>query len=355
MDLRYEVVIVGAGPAGCLAALNAPAGMRVLLIDRRSLPRNVICGGVLKPEVVAQLEPYGMPPSVFREPREIRWRLYDWRSGRVGWFRDDWYHNVDRAGFDAWLLDLARSRKGLDVWPEVCFAGVMAGGTAAVPLNVTVRKDGERVALGAAYLIGADGADSAVRRHLGMPLPCRWIALQQTLRFRGEAVDRFLAFLDDSIDFYGWVIPKGDNLLVGAGFDSSSRNIRRRFDDFLGKLEQRHGITGTLVEKTRGRPALRLRSPGDVFAGRGHVLLAGEAAGLICPWSGEGISFAVRSGAMAGAALAAPNPQRAYRKSIRSFMPGLLADLAGRRIMKHPASCRVAATIAPWANYRRVP
>lgn len=351
MELRYDVVIVGAGPAGCMAALSAPQGMRVLLVDRLRLPRNVICGGVLKREVVKLLEPFGIPDSIYREPRIIAWELRDWRVNRVGGFKDDRYHNVDRKAFDGWLLELARLREGLEIWAEARFVSVRTGDNP--PLSVTVIKDGSRVGIAADYLIGADGAASSVRRYLGAIMPRRWLTLQNTIRSEGTKVDRFLAFLDENIDFYGWVIPKGDELLVGAGFDEVPGSIKSRFDRFLGQLGQRHGIYGTALEKTRGRPAIRLRSPREIFPGRGNILLAGEAAGLLCPWSGEGISYAVSSGLMAAAALSKPDPHRYYRRKLTSLVPRMIVDISGRKLMKHPAGCMIAATIAPWASYRR--
>ncbi|MEK7817759.1 MAG: FAD-dependent monooxygenase [Actinomycetota bacterium] len=297
------------------------------------------------------LEPYGIPEAIYREPKKITWELRDWRSGRIGGFKNEWYQNVDRAAFDMWLLELARSREGLDIWPETMFVSVHTGGGA--PLNVTMMKDGSRVTMDADFLIGADGAASSVRRYLGAAMPKRWLALQKTFRCEGTEVDRFLAFLAEGIDFYGWVIPKGNELLVGAGFNEAPGRVLERFDEFLDDLKERHGIYGTALDKTRGRPAICLRSPNEIFPGSGSILLAGEAAGLLCPWSGEGISYAVSSGQMAAAALSEPDPNRCYRRKLKTFIPRMVADLSGRKIMKHPAACLVAATIAPWASYKR--
>lgn len=351
VDLKYDAVIVGAGPAGCMAALKSPPGMRVLMIDRLGLPRNLICGGVLRPAVVARLSPYEIPESVYRRPKVIEWRLYDWELGRQGGFKNDIYFNVDRSRFDKWLLDMAGSREGVEVWPKTRFVGVQSGNGGS--LGVTVSKDGKKINVEAGFLIGADGAASSVRRFLGRPMPRRWVAVQKTIRSQGATISRFLAFLGGGIDFYGWVVPKDDNLLVGAAYDSAAGNVLSRFEDFCRLLEEKHDIGGVIVDRTRARPAIRLRSLSEICSGKGNILLAGEAAGLLCPWSGEGISYAVASGSMAGEAVGLSGAPGVYRNNLRKFLPRMAVDMAGRKIMKRPHSRIIAASMAPWASLRK--
>lgn len=347
--MAHDLVIVGAGPAGCMAALAAPAGTRILLADRLSLPRNVICGGILKPEVVRMLSGWQLPESIYSRPKTVPWTLYDWQQRRVGGFKDDWYFNADRARFDEWLLEKAAARPGVEVWPQARFirAHAIGGGMAAV-----LSRQGREATVETRRVIGADGAASAVRRWLGARPLKRWLAVQETISADGAAIDRFMAFLGPDIDFYGWVIPKGDRLLAGIAYDGDRGSVISRFEGYRLELMQRHGIAGASLEKPRVRPAARLRSPADICPGKGNTLLAGEAAGLLCPWSGEGISFAVASGILAGRALAAADPLADYARSLRRYRARLLLDLAGRQVMKRPRLRVVAATVAPWAELK---
>jgi flavin-dependent dehydrogenase len=172
--------------------------------------------------------------------------------------------------------------------------------------------------------------------------------VQQELHPRGKPVDRFLAFLDDEIDFYGWVIPKDGRLVVGAGFDGAASDAASRFELFKTRLRDREDIHGEPAGKNRARPAVRLKGPAPIALGNDRVLLAGEAAALICPWSGEGIAYALYSGTAAGAALAAAAPGAAYRKKMLRVLPRMILDITGRKVMKHPRARMAAARL-----YRR--
>jgi flavin-dependent dehydrogenase len=343
--MEFDTVIVGAGPAGCMAVLAAPAGHRILLVDSRRLPREVICGGVLSSWSMRQLSGLGVPPHVFAEPKLLPWLLKDWGLGRTGGVRDDVYHNVDRRRFDQWLLECASARPEIEVWPCTRFLSARAGEGG---LTISLQNGNGFVEVGARRIVGADGSTSAVRRSVAGRGTARWITVQQELHPRGKPVDRFLAFLDDEIDFYGWVIPKDGRLVVGAGFDGAASDAASRFELFKTRLRDREDIHGEPAGKNRARPAVRLKGPAPIALGNDRVLLAGEAAALICPWSGEGIAYALYSGTAAGAALAAAAPGAAYRKKMLRVLPRMILDITGRKVMKHPRARMAAARL-----YRR--
>ncbi len=345
---RYDLVIVGAGPAGCLTALSAPASARMLMIERLRLPRDVICGGIVHADVMKRLEHLEPPRAVFSEPARIRWSLLDWSLEMGGPFTDRQYFNVDRAAFDAWLLERAKALENLDVRESTNFTGME---DRADGIRVQFQQHRRRESVVAGHLVGADGALSSVRKALGVDAPDYWVAIQETVRSQGAAVDRFLAFIGEGIGHYGWFIPKGRDAAVGIGISRSGNSPRETYELFRERLRRRHGIDGASLEKPRSRPVTRLRSAREICPGRGRVLLVGEAAGLICPWSGEGIGHAVRSGCMAGRALAAGNPLRSYRRRLMRLMPGMYFDLFGRKSMKRPWARRLIALGAPGTDF----
>jgi geranylgeranyl diphosphate/geranylgeranyl-bacteriochlorophyllide a reductase len=291
----YDVVIVGAGVAGCAAALNLPPGTRGLLIDRAAAGADRCCG-LLAPDVAALGSLALTLPNDVRtgpEPRIVE--VHDLDSGRRQSYRRD-YMNVDRCRFDSWLLDLATRR--VEVRHQTRLLGFTDEGV--------VLKSGRDVAVvKAAALIGADGAGSRVRRSCfpDQPAPPLMIARQARLPCDHPPATHVVLFASSLTGFYAWAIPKGHDVLVGCGFDSADGS-RERFERVLQWYRAELGLDVAPAEvsgRYLSRPSLRAH----VFPGNDHVLLVGEAAGLVSPSSGEGISFALLSGAAAGRAVVA--------------------------------------------------
>jgi flavin-dependent dehydrogenase len=321
--------------------------MRVMLADRLALPRDVICGGILKQWVLERI-PLALPEDLFSSPREIQWSILDWKLRTASILSDTTYLNVNRAVFDSWLLQGAAARDGVDLWPRTRFLGAetLAGGA----LELWLDHEGGMMRVRCRFLLGCDGARSSVRRWLGAKMPSFWMTAQQTFSSEGRDVDRFLAFVGDEIDYYGWVIPKDGRLLAGLGCHGGRSAARTELRRFLQVLREHHGIHGSPLGRPRARPATRLRSLRELVPGRGNVLLAGEAAGLICPWSGEGMSHAVVSGEAAAESLGCTVPLRRYRRFFRSRIPEALFDLAGYHTMRRSWARRMLAAAVPRAR-----
>ncbi|HET6826891.1 MAG TPA: FAD-dependent monooxygenase, partial [Amnibacterium sp.] len=197
---------------------------------------------------------------------------------------------VDRERFDQALVDAATAA-GAEFRDHVRVRAVEQHAD-----SVAVRTDeGELVA---SVVIGADGASGVSGRHVGVRIARADLGLEVELADVGEDWAR-RAHLDWGKDpgTYGWVFPKDGHLTVGVIERKGRGDATRAYlDRFVAGL----GLAGREVLRSSGH-LTRWRGPGSPVR-RGRVLVVGDAAGLLEPWSREGISFALRSGALAGEA-----------------------------------------------------
>ena len=292
--MQYDLIVVGAGPAGASAAhAAASAGARVLVVDRATFPRYKTCGGgLIGPTLEALPEEFQVPARA-----EIHRATFTLAGGRWADRHSDrrLLRLVDRATFDHALLRVAQS----------------AGAHVAEGVTVTgVKDDGDVVTLqtsqgplSARYVIGADGSASRIARHVGVTAETVDLGLEVELDV-GDQAHRWegRVHLDWGADpgTYAWVFPKGDSLTVGV---IQSRGQAPATRAYLSRFVSDMGLSSLRQLQSSGH-LTRCRSVGSPLS-RGRVLVAGDAAGLLEPWTREGISFAVRSGRYAGQSLSA--------------------------------------------------
>lgn len=285
----WDVLVVGAGPAGSTAARTAAeGGARVLLVDAARFPRYKTCGGGLIGASLRML-PEAALATVERRIDRVTFSL---RGGPPRGVRSTrpFLAMVDRERFDQALVDAA-------VGAGAVFRDhVRVRSIEQRPGEVVVRTDdGE---LRARVLIGADGSSGVTGRHVGVRIARADLGLEVELEDAGPAWERRI-HLDWGRDpgTYGWVFPKDGHLTVGVierkGRGESTRAYLERFVQGLGLQDRR--------ELRSSGHLTRWREPGSPVR-RGAVIVAGDAAGLLEPWSREGISFALRSGPLAGSA-----------------------------------------------------
>ncbi|MDT3400377.1 geranylgeranyl reductase family protein [Streptomyces sp. B1866] len=293
----WDVVVVGAGPAGASAAhAAASAGRRVLLLEKARLPRYKTCGGgIIGPSREAL--PPGFEPPLRDRVHAVTFSL-NGRLTRTRRSRHTLFELVSRPEFDAGLVRAAREA-GAEVRTGVTVTRVEQHGP-AVPDRRTVAvvlADGTAVL--ARAVVGADGSASRIGAHVGVKLAHVDLGLEAEIPVPPSVAEdwagRVLIDWGPIPGSYGWVFPKGDSLTVGViSARGEGTETKRYLDDLIARL----GLAGFEPTVSSGH-LTRCRSD-DSPLSRGRVLVCGDAAGLLEPWTREGISFALRSGRLAG-------------------------------------------------------
>lgn len=328
---NYDVVIVGAGPAGAATAGYLSNKLSVLLIDRNSYPRDKPCGGVLKEDALDFLRGFDIPEDVFLEPKKLDLRYLDWdNDAEVK--QNRYLLNISRSKFDEWILSMTGDT--VDYSDRTEFIDVTKYNDNLV---ITVEKNNIVKEIKCDYLIGASGASSSVRKLITKKVPMNtYIAVQEWVK-NIDGIKDFLYILDREItDFYSWVIPKGKLLLIGSAFSTKSGIYKDRFELLKKKIETIYGVSGPLHKKEAAL-LIKPKSLDEICLGNHNILLVGEEAGLISPTTAEGISFALKSGYNCAKAInKAGNVPETYKNSCIEMIDQIQSKLVKAKVLFDP-------------------
>jgi len=345
-DASFDAVIVGGGPGGATAAYwLARAGRRVLVVDKAKFPREKVCGDGLTPRAVRCLEDMGV------KTEGPEWSRVDGlRIVGAGLTLDlPWpeLHSMPHYGlvrtrldFDAVLLDHARDA-GASVWEETSVESAVAD-RAGVITGVEVARNGDRARVEAPVVIAADGAASRFAMALGgRRLENRPMGVAARAYYRSPRahdLTYFESYLelwrgDDLLPGYGWIFPLPDGTVnVGLGMLSTSQyfqqyDYRRLLEEWVAGLPPEWGFTReNRIGKPRGGPLPMgfNRTP----QARPGLMVVGDAAGVVNPFNGEGIAYAMETARIAAEvaddALTSGDPRalRAYPERLRDVYGG---------------------------------
>jgi flavin-dependent dehydrogenase len=299
--LYYDVLVVGAGPGGCMAARSlSSSGFKVGLVEKEKLPRDKPCGGFISPQAANLLEEaFGViPPTIMDSRKTVRGARFLSEGG------GDY-----ELPFPAPGLSVMRSQLDAFLAAE-CGARIMDGCEMTdfdmERFHVTARIIGEErdEVVEATYLVAADGAGSMALRHLRPEFHRLYAAprLERTMLVMGEGSMDWdpewigLALMRNGIGIARFFV-KGD--LIGMAVNlGADRSWRDELDGLTAMLRQRVELQLQGEPMRQLSASNRMAAGGHYNLGAGCALLVGEAAGLLDPW-GFGIGLALESGRVA--------------------------------------------------------
>jgi len=312
---KFDVVVVGGGPAGATAAHDlAKLGRKVALLDKAG--RIKPCGGAIPPRLIRD---FAIPPHLVKA-RVTMTTMVSPSGRRVDMPIEGGYVGmVDRAEFDEFLRTRAAEAGATRVTGSFEHVTRERGGTVVV--HYKPKGGTETRTLKTALLVGADGALTQVGRQEvpGADRTPFVFAYHEIVETPRERPDRCEIYYRGTLspDFYAWIFPHGQTMSVGVGSAQKGFSLKVAVAELRGEAD----LADAPTERREGAP-IPLK-PLKRWDNGCDVLLAGDAAGVVAPASGEGIYYAMYTGRLAGEAMEAclaTGDARALQSARKRFM-----------------------------------
>ena len=310
----FDVVIIGAGPSGSNAAISYKKlnpDLKIALVDKAIFPRDKSCGDAFGPGVISALKRFGNEHILEDEPEVVSTTLFGPKNIGIQNYipevknkEDSIVYVIPRFDLDNRILNLAKEEE-VETFEGYRFSKFFNNEES---VSVEIENEAkEKYILEAKLLVGADGANSRVRKSLNLKQNSDWnkaIAIRAYIdspNYLEIFKERTLMFEINvsAIKGYAWAFPsKGDLLNIGIGvplsvFKKEKMDIKNLLDEFVKTLESR----GVIVENLRMEKSFMLPfASSRPKLGHNRVALIGDAGSMINPMSGEGIFYGMEAG-----------------------------------------------------------
>jgi len=345
--MDYDIAIIGLGPAGATLARLLNPGLRILALDKKQQSGNQgfqkPCGGLLASDAQRAFVRFGinLPTSVLACPQIFSVKTYDLQSGLTCNYQRT-YVNIDRHRFDLWLKTLIPAN--VDVRHDSLCRKIILQDDGCYRIQFT--DAGDRHQATVRYVVGADGANSMVRRMLYPQHKIRkYLCIQQWFIDK-HRVPFYSCIFDNTLtDCYSWSMSKDGYFIIGGAFPV--KNANAKFETLKTQLLPYSFIFGDAV-KTEKCIVLCPSKMSDFRCGKDNIFLIGEAAGFISPSSLEGISYAFNSAEILSKIINATvsntalfnkktdNPNNTYYKKTLKLRLKLCSKIVKAAILTHP-------------------
>ena len=356
----FDVVIIGAGPSGSNAAISYKKlnpDLKVALVDKAIFPRDKSCGDAFGPGVISALKRFGNEHILEDEPEVVSTTLFGPKNIGIQNYipevknkEDSIVYVIPRLDLDNRILNLAKKDK------VETFEGYRYNKFLNNEDSISVEienKEKKKYILETRLLVGADGANSRVRKSLNLKQNSDWnkaIAIRAYIdspNYLEIFRERTLMFEINvsAIKGYAWAFPsKGDLLNIGIGvplsvFKKEKMDIKNLLDEFIKTLKGR----GVIVENLRMEKSFMLPfASSRPKLGHNRVALIGDAGSMINPMSGEGIFYGMEAGF-----LLANETHQLINESGSELNKGITKyeKVFNKRFGKHFLSCSLARLV----------